>query len=112
MQNILADKNDISIFEPGRNCWRENMATQASLLVDYANYYRAVYESICKARRSVFILGWDIDTRIELVRGADLQKAKCPVTVLELINWKARQNPDIRFYVNKWNYSYFFAQDR
>jgi phospholipase D1/2 len=112
MGTILSDRNETSIFEPGRNCWREEVATQASLLVDYANYYRAVFESICKARRSVFILGWDIDTRIELLRGADRFDKKCPVELFELINWKARQNPDIRFYVNKWNYSYFFARDR
>src|ERR1700749_121532 len=99
METIPSDRNETAVFEPGRNCWRENVASQASLLVDYANYYRAVYESICKARRSVFILGWDIESRIELVRGADLQEAKCPVTVLELVNWKARQNPDIRLSV-------------
>jgi len=101
-----------NLFEPGRNCRQVDLATHASMLVDCANYYRALHEAICKAKHSVFILGWDIDSRIQLLRGEEARKTKCPNRLFDLIQWKARQNPDVKIYLNRWDYSVFMATDR
>lgn len=101
-----------SLFQPGQNCWRVEPATQATLIVDYANYYQAVFEAIRKAKRSIFIVGWDIDSRIEMVRGKDAEGVDCPTVFFDLIQWKARQTPGIQIYLNKWDYSLFFARER
>ena len=57
------------ILEAGRNCWRIERANRLSFLIDGAAYFSAVREAIANAQRSVFILGWDIDSRIRLVPG-------------------------------------------
>ena len=101
-----------TLFKPGRNCRQVEQATHASMLVDCANYYRAVHEAICKAKHSVFILGWDIDSRIELLRGEEAKKTKCPNRLFDLIQWKARQQPEVMIYMNRWDYSVFMATDR
>ncbi|ADQ84568.1 VTT domain-containing protein [Methylovorus sp. MP688] len=94
------------------NTWHAAQATHAALLVDCANYYRALYHAICEARHSIFILGWDIDSRIELLRGEEAASASCPPMLYELLTWKAGQNPAIQIYLNRWNYSVFLAAER
>lgn len=100
------------IFRPDHNCWRIEKASHASIIVDYANYYRDLHQSICNAKESLFILGWDIDGRIELLRGDDAKACPAPTSFFELIKWKLEQNPDFKVYLNKWDYSIFFAKER
>lgn len=100
-----------NIFEPDHNCWRVAHADCVSVVVDYGNYYRDLRESILKARRSIFVLGWDIDSRIELLRGDDAG-GEDAVTLFDLIVKVARANPDLKIYLNKWDYSVFFMQQR
>ena len=104
--------NQVSIFKPGYNCWRIERASRASILVDYANYYRDLYHAILKARHSLFIVGWDIDGRIELMRGKAAEGLTTPTCLFELLKWKCEQNPDFKVYMNKWDYSIFFAKER
>src|SRR6187402_1459845 len=56
-----------ALLEPGRNCWRIERAARLAFLVDGAAYFAAVRAAIARAQKSVFILGWDIDSRIRLV---------------------------------------------
>ena len=97
--------NQDDLLKTGANCWRAETATHAAMVVDCANYYRALHSAICKAKHSIFILGWDIDSRIELLRGKDAEEAGCPSVFFDLIQWKARQSPDVMIYLNRWNYS-------
>lgn len=105
-------EDNIAIFRPGVNCWRVEKADYLSIVVDYGNYYRDLRESIIKARHSIFILGWDIDSRIELLRGEDAEHEDIPVIFYDLICWKARHNPEVQIYLNKWNHSIFFSRQR
>jgi hypothetical protein len=57
-----------AILKPGENCWRIEQADRLSLLVDGAQYFHAFRETAKNARRSVLIIGWDIDGRFELER--------------------------------------------
>jgi phosphatidylserine/phosphatidylglycerophosphate/cardiolipin synthase-like enzyme/uncharacterized membrane protein YdjX (TVP38/TMEM64 family) len=100
------------LFQTGRNCWRIERADRVSVIVDYGNYYRDLHESIQKAENSIFVLGWDIDSRIELLRGDDAEKSAVPTSFFGLICWKALQNPDIQIYLNKWDYSMLFMRER
>ncbi|WP_218312684.1 VTT domain-containing protein [Alteromonas antoniana] len=100
-----------SIFKQGENCWVTNTATFASPLIDCANYYRALHSSIVKAKHSIFIVGWDIDSRIRLLRGEEEAQSEAPSVVSDLLAWKAEQNPDMKIYLLRWDSSLaFFAQ--
>lgn len=101
-----------SLFRPGHNCWRINQLFQASLVVDCADFYRAIHEAISKARHSVFIIGWDIDSRIRLLRGQDEIKARAPSVAGDFLAWKAKQNPDVQIYLLRWDASIAFMQQR
>lgn len=112
VRKAAAEPKHNELFVTGRNCRQVATATHASMLVDCANYYRAVHQAICKAQHSVFILGWDIDSRIELLRGDEAKKSKCPSRLFDLIQWKSAQQPDVMIYLNRWDYSVFMAADR
>jgi phospholipase D1/2 len=101
-----------SILKTGHNCWRVEVATHASMIIDCADYYRALHQAIGKARRSVFVLGWDIDSRIELLRGEEARNAAYPYHLFDLIQWKVRQNPEVMVYLNRWDYSLYLAAER
>lgn len=54
------------ILAPGRNCWRIEVARQAAVLIDSANYFAQLEASLSQAQRSILIIGWDFDGRIRL----------------------------------------------
>ncbi len=110
MGSVEVDRDDL--LKIGANCWRAETAKHAAIVVDCANYYTALHDSVCKAKHSIFVLGWDIDSRIELLRGKAAADSPCPSVFFDLIQWKARQNPDIKIYLNRWEYSLFFASQR
>lgn len=101
-----------SIYKTGHNCRVTAHARHMRVLVDYANYYEALHSSILKARKSIFVLGWDIDSRIELKRGSDVDRSGEPVTFYDVICKCARDNPGLQIYLNKWDYSFFFMKQR
>lgn len=99
------------ILKPDKNCWRIEKANHASMIVDAEDYYRALHEGICKAKRSLFLFGWDVDGRIPLLRGEEAKK-DCPVTLHDLITKKARENPEFEIYISQWDHPFIFAGDR
>ncbi|MVF12018.1 phospholipase [Ketobacter sp. MCCC 1A13808] len=104
--------NPSALFDVNNNCWRRAFASYAAPLIDCANYYRALHDSICRAKHSIFIVGWDIDSRIRLLRGEQENGSEAPSCISELIAWKARQNPDIQIYLLRWDSSLAFFSMR
>ncbi|QPG06122.1 VTT domain-containing protein [Salinimonas marina] len=103
--------NSNSIFQQGENCWVSSKASFAAPLIDCANYYKALHSSIVKAKHSIFIVGWDIDSRIRLIRGEDEANSEAPSVISDLLAWKAEQNPELNIYLLRWDSSLaFFAQ--
>lgn len=105
-------RNKPPLLLAGENCKQVAQASHATMLVDTANYYRALYEAICKARHSIFVLGWDIDSRIRLLRGEEAEKAIHPTRFFSLIRWKARENPNLKIYLNRWHFSLYMLLER
>lgn len=94
----------------GRNCWRCERAQRLAFLVDGAAYFAAVRSAIAQARRSVFILGWDFDSRIELVpQGAG---DGFPQPLGEFLKEVVRRRRGLHMYVLSWDFVMLFAQDR
>jgi phosphatidylserine/phosphatidylglycerophosphate/cardiolipin synthase-like enzyme/uncharacterized membrane protein YdjX (TVP38/TMEM64 family) len=99
-----------ALLVPGRNCWRIERAKRLSFLIDGAAYFPAVRTAIANARRSVFILGWDIDSRIRLVpSGAN---DGLPEELGDFLNEVVKRRRDLRMYVLSWDFAMVFALDR
>ena len=98
------------LLVPGRNCWRIDRANRLGFLIDGADYFRALRSAISQAKRSVFIVGWDIDSRIRLVpHGAN---DGFPEELGDFLNEVVKRNRQLRMYVLSWDFAMVFAMDR
>ena len=59
----------MTLFNPGRNCWRVETADRMAVIIDGKAYFRALREALLKARRMVMMIGWDFDFEIEMLPG-------------------------------------------
>src|SRR5688572_2859421 len=57
---------DTSILKPGRNVWRLAHAERVAVLVDAAAYCAAFAAAVQEGKHSLYILGWDLDSRTDL----------------------------------------------
>ncbi len=100
-----------NILMPGRNCWRTARASRLSVLVDADAYYRAFADAARQAQRQILILGWDIDSRLELTRPEDPNDA-LPNRLGPFLDKLVRLTPDLKVYVLEWDFSLIYALER
>lgn len=98
------------ILVPGVNCWKEVRANRSALLIDGEAYFKAVREAIGKAHRSVFLLGWDIDSGVRMVRG-DSRDGR-PEPLIDFLLHTLKRRRQLHVYVLVWDFSMIFALDR
>ena len=88
------------IVEAGRNCWRIERASEASVIVDAADYYRIIAGAMRVAQKRIFIVGWDFDTRIALAPDDKGEGETLGHFFLRL----AREKPERQIDILKWNF--------
>ncbi|MDB5807904.1 MAG: hypothetical protein JWN94_26 [Betaproteobacteria bacterium] len=99
-----------ALLTPGRNCWRIERTNRFGLLVDGSNYFGALRESLKLARHSVFILGWDIDSRMRLLpHPAD---DGLPDELGDFLNALVKQRRGLVAYVLSWDFAMLYALER
>jgi len=89
------------ILIPGDTCWRIAHANRLSVIVDAADYYRAARAAILKAQRSVLLIGWDFDSRIELEPEGETLEG--PNALGPFLSWIADRRPEVSIHLLKWN---------
>ena len=99
-----------SLFSPGENVWRTARAERFAWLIDGEDYFRAVRESMEAAEREILIVGWDIDSRIELIRDEDHPLYPSPLA--ETLQSLAERNDQLRIYVLSWDFAMVYVLER
>lgn len=99
-----------SILQKGRTVWRLAHADRVAFLVDGESYYRAVAHALARARHSIFLLGWDAHSKIELLRGDE--QDDLPAALGARLDAVLARNPQLQVHVLDWDYPVFFAQER
>jgi phosphatidylserine/phosphatidylglycerophosphate/cardiolipin synthase-like enzyme len=92
----------------GSTAWRVTRASRFALLVDAAEYYRRFVQAIERARESVLILGWDLDSRLRLLRG----DGEPHVELRELLDQAVRREPRLRINIVLWEGSAVYLFER
>lgn len=100
------------LLRPGHNCWRVEPCQRFSMLVDADAYFSALREALAKATHSVFILGWDIDSRMVMNPGGDDPPDGLPPTLREFLNTLCKRRRGLRIYVLSWDFAMVFALER
>jgi phosphatidylserine/phosphatidylglycerophosphate/cardiolipin synthase-like enzyme/uncharacterized membrane protein YdjX (TVP38/TMEM64 family) len=93
-----------------QNTWRRVKCSRAAFLVDGEAYFSAFREAVQRAERSIFILGWEIDSRVRLFReGEPPEEAPRLETLLDhVVSEKKR----LHAYLLIWDYAMIFALER
>ncbi|MEX5218823.1 MAG: VTT domain-containing protein [Nitrospira sp.] len=99
-----------SLFEPGRNCWRVERANRTAFLVDGDVYFRAFREAAVQARHSIFILGWDFDSRIRTL--IDREPDGFPDQLGRFLSTLLAGQKHLRIYVLTWDFHVIYFRER
>jgi len=99
-----------TILRESKNCWRIKHAERSAFLIDGAAYFESLASALDQAKRSIYIAGWDIDSRINLVRGKNHPYAS--VRLGEFLNNKVSRTPQLQAYVLIWDFAMIFALER
>lgn len=89
-----------STLTPGVNCWRTARADRMSPIIDGEDYFRAVRAAMLNAKRRIFLIGWDFDTRITLDHGEDVDG---PRALGPFLSWLAERRPELDVYILRWD---------
>jgi phosphatidylserine/phosphatidylglycerophosphate/cardiolipin synthase-like enzyme/uncharacterized membrane protein YdjX (TVP38/TMEM64 family) len=87
-------------------CWRRARARKAAPLIDGAAYFAALGEALERARRNVFVLGWDINA--DLV----LDPARGSETLAELLGRLTAGRPDLEVRLLIWDWLLVYSLER
>lgn len=102
--------NHQRILVPGDTCWTVSPCSRAAVLVDGEQYFSALHDALCKARHSVLILGWDIDSREPLIRDAAHEAVGWPLR--RVLNQVVRRNRHLHVHVLIWDFAVIYALER
>lgn len=112
MRRMDAAASRPRVVTTGEAVWRVAHADRAALLVDGASYFSTLRAALAAARHSVFILGWDIDSRTPLVGESGEAEDGAPATLLPYLEHLVERHPQLKVRLLLWDYSLLYALDR
>jgi phosphatidylserine/phosphatidylglycerophosphate/cardiolipin synthase-like enzyme/uncharacterized membrane protein YdjX (TVP38/TMEM64 family) len=102
----------MSLLRPGDNVWKIARAPRAAVLIDAAAFFAAVRQACLKARRSILIVGWDIDSRTPLVGESGAASDGYPASFAEFLAELVLTRPELGVDLLLWDYSLLYAGER
>lgn len=103
--------NHSPMLVPGRNCWRLESVERAAFLIDGEAYFHAFRDAALQAKHSIMIVGWDLDTRTDLIRGTG-NGCSFPTKLGEFLAALLRRKRRLRAYVLNWDFAMIYALER
>jgi phospholipase D1/2 len=98
------------ILKEGKNCWRIRKATRVAFLVDAAAYFDAFARSAQRAKKSILILGWDIDSRIRLF--PEEQRDGLPSRLWDFMKAVVKKQKNLHVHILEWDFAVIYAFER
>jgi len=99
-----------NILRAGENCWRMDHARRAAFLIDGQAFFSAFHQAARKAKRSIFIASWDIDSRAALLR--DNKNQRDSTRLGAFLNRLAAEKPDLEINILAWDFAMIYALER
>lgn len=88
--------------------WRYAHATRAHAVIDAADYFDLMRDSMLAARQRILLIGWDFDTRIIIGDGRRWwnlpRKRIAPARLGSFVVWLANRRKGLEVRVLKWNF--------
>lgn len=100
------------LLRAGHNIWRLEPARRAAVLVDAAAYYGALRQVLRQARHSIYIVGWDIDSRTPLVGADGETDDDLPVRLGPFLSALVERRPELSIKLLLWDYAPLYSLER
>lgn len=99
------------LLVPGRTVWRVERCPRAAVLIDGSSCFGAMRSAFLAARHTIYIVGWDIDSRTELV-GETPPTDGLPTAFGPFLVELLARKPQLRVHLLLWDYSLVYAYER
>ncbi|MEP6653593.1 MAG: VTT domain-containing protein [Myxococcales bacterium] len=99
----------MAFLVPGSNCWKKVTADRLSLLQDAGPTFAAMASVMEAARKTIFIVGWDLDSRTVLRPDENDPYRR---TLLPLLCRCLEQRPELHIFVLIWDFSVIYSFER
>ncbi|MGH8495588.1 MAG: VTT domain-containing protein [Gammaproteobacteria bacterium] len=96
-----------TILRPGVNCWRIAQARRAAVLIDAEAYFQALRRTLARAKRSIFIIGWDVDDQLHLPGGPP--DDDLPQALGEFLDALTASRPALEVFILIWDFASLYA---
>lgn len=107
--NQLQKLRERPLLVPGYSCWKTVTAHRLALIQDAGPTFAAIATAIEAARRTVFVVGWDLDSRTLLrPEQSDPEDAR----LLPLLCRCLDRNPELEIFILTWDFSIIYAWER
>lgn len=90
-----------NMLVPGKTCQRIENADGLRIIFEGRDYFRAVKEAMLNAKKTIMMIGWDFDTRIEFE--PDEQTLDGPNQLGEFLSWLSTERDHVQLYMLKWD---------
>ncbi|BCZ82174.1 hypothetical protein PTKU64_58490 [Paraburkholderia terrae] len=98
------------LLRVNHNCeWLER-AQHFRILIDAADYFSTLRKAMSRARHTIHIVGWDIDSRLQLVPGG--APDRLPAGLAYFLCALAENNRHLRIYILAWDFAMLYAFER
>jgi phosphatidylserine/phosphatidylglycerophosphate/cardiolipin synthase-like enzyme/uncharacterized membrane protein YdjX (TVP38/TMEM64 family) len=98
------------LFKPSRNCHRLATAHRAAVVIDGADYFRALHQAFRRATASIFMVGWDLHSEVRLIR--DEEGDGYPAGLGALLDRLANERPELHVCLLSWDFAMIYAMER
>jgi phosphatidylserine/phosphatidylglycerophosphate/cardiolipin synthase-like enzyme len=92
------------------NGWKQGKAERIGWLIDGGNYFRALRYSLEAATHEILIVGWDIDSTVELLRDHDHPLYPSPLA--ETLERLVEDRPGLCVHVLSWDFAWVYVLER
>lgn len=92
--------------------WRTAKASRTALLVDGAAYFFAVRQAMLRARRTIYIVGWDIDGRTPMGDPADPPRDGLPLPLRDFLIALVKHRPELEIHILLWDFTVLYSLSR
>lgn len=82
------------------------------MLVDAATYFAAARAAMREAHSTIFIVGWDLDSRVRLVGDNGTSDDGLPDALIPFLTALVERRPKLRVFLLVWDYSVLYALER
>lgn len=99
-----------SILVEGDTVWRVATADRLAFIVDGADCFAALRDALSRARSSVLILAWVIDSRLQMLRAGEEDGR--PGELAAFLSGLVEARPELRIRIDCWDHSVIYTLDR